>query len=92
VLDSLLQTWYPRIIDTVHGGYWTNFEYDWTRSEDQDKMLVTQARGLWAASRAASVFPDREVYRKAADHGYRFLTGHMWDEKWLCQYTMLFGP
>ena len=44
-LENLLHTWYPRIIDTIHGGYWTNFEYDWTLSTNQDKMLVTQARG-----------------------------------------------
>jgi mannobiose 2-epimerase len=78
-LTHLLQTWYPCIIDTIHGGYWTNFEYDWTLSKKQDKMLVTQARGLWTASRAAAVFPDNPVYRKAADHGYQFLTGCMWD-------------
>ncbi|MBN1790799.1 MAG: AGE family epimerase/isomerase [Bacteroidales bacterium] len=78
-LNSLLQTWYPRIIDTIHGGYWTNFEYDWTLSSNQDKMLVTQARGLWTASRAARVYPDNPVYKKAADHGYQFLTGSMWD-------------
>ena len=78
-LNNLLQTWYPRIIDTIHGGYWTNFEYDWTLSSNQDKMLVTQARGLWTASRAARVYPDNPVYKKAADHGYQFLTGCMWD-------------
>lgn len=78
-LNSLLQAWYPRIIDTIHGGYWTNFEYDWTLSSNQDKMLVTQARGLWTASRAARVYPDNPVYKKAADHGYQFLTGCMWD-------------
>jgi mannobiose 2-epimerase len=80
-LNNLLQTWFPRIIDTVHGGYWTNFEYDWKLSKDQDKMLVTQARGLWTASRAASVFPDNEILRQAADHGYQFLTTQMWDNK-----------
>lgn len=78
---GLLQTWYPRIVDTVNGGYWTNFEYDWTRSEEQPKMLVTQARGLWTAARAAIAFPDAPVYSNAADHGYRFLTEAMWDEK-----------
>jgi hypothetical protein len=41
-LSSLLQTWYPRIIDTIHGGYWTNFENDWTLSEDQEKMVVSR--------------------------------------------------
>jgi len=80
-LNDLLHNFYPRIVDTIHGGYWTNFEYDWTRSKDQDKMLVTQARGLWTASRAAAVFPENKIYRMAADHGYKFLTKHMWDEK-----------
>jgi cellobiose epimerase len=80
-LNDLMQNFYPRIIDTIHGGYWTNFEYDWKLSKDQDKMLVTQARGLWTASRAAQVFPDNKVYKKAADHGFEFLTRHMWDEK-----------
>jgi mannobiose 2-epimerase len=49
-LNNLLGNFYPRIVDTVHGGYWTNYENDWTMSENQDKMLVTQARGLWTAS------------------------------------------
>ncbi len=80
-LGDLMQNFYPRIVDTVHGGYWTNFENDWTLSKDQDKMLVTQARGLWTASRAAEEFPDKKVYRMAADHGFAFLTKHMWDEK-----------
>jgi mannobiose 2-epimerase len=80
-LSNLLSNWYPRIIDTIHGGYWTNFEYDWTRSTEQDKMLVTQARGLWTAARAYIAFPDSNVFKKAADHGFQFLTQHMWDEK-----------
>jgi mannobiose 2-epimerase len=78
-LNSLLQSYYPRIIDTIHGGYWTNFENDWTLSKNQDKMLVTQARDLWTAAKAAELFPDNPVYRKAADHGYQFLTKQMWD-------------
>ncbi len=81
-LNNLLQTWFPCIIDTIHGGYWTNFEYNWTLSSNQDKMLVTQARGLWTASRAAQVYPDNPVYKKAADHGYQFLTGCMWDAEY----------
>lgn len=76
-----LTTWYPRIIDSINGGYWTNFEYDWTRSVDQPKMLVTQARGLWTAARAASAFPNDPVYKKAADHGFEFLITKMWDTK-----------
>jgi len=80
-LQNHLKNWYPRIIDSIHGGYWTNFEYDWTLSGDQDKMLVSQARGLWTAARAVSLFPGEPVFRKAADHGYKFLTTQMWDNK-----------
>ncbi len=78
-LNSLLETFYPRIIDTVNGGYWTNFENDWTLSPAQEKMLVTQARGLWTAARAAEIFPDNPTWHLAADQGYEFLTRHMWD-------------
>ena len=78
-LNNLLHNFYPRIVDTVNGGYWTNFENDWTRSEEQNKMLVTQARGLWTAARASELFPENPVYRKAADHGYNFLTRQLWD-------------
>ena len=78
-LHNLLNNYYPRIIDTINGGYWTNLENDWTLSENQNKMLVTQARGLWTAARAAELFPDNPVFRKAADHGFRFLTAQMWD-------------
>ncbi len=74
-----LDTWFPTIIDSVNGGYWTNFEYDWKRSKDQRKMIVTQARGLWTASKASRMFPGNPVYRNAADHGYRFITQKMWD-------------
>ncbi len=78
-LDLLLQNYYPRIVDTINGGYWTNFENDWTLSPDQDKMLVTQARGLWTAARAAELYPENTVFRQAADHGYQFLVQKMWD-------------
>jgi len=87
-LQNHLNNWYPRIVDSIHGGYWTNFEYDWTRSQKQEKMLVSQARGLWTASRAVELYPDNHICRKAADHGFEFLTTRMWDSKdgGFCQY------
>jgi len=78
-LGNILDNYYPRLVDTVNGGYWTNFENDWTLSPNQDKMLVTQARGLWTSARAAEIFPDNPVYRNAADHGFKFLTRQLWD-------------
>lgn len=81
-LDNLVALWYPRIVDTSSsGGYLTNFEFDWTKSEDQPKMLVTQARGLWTAARLYQAYPQKPELREAADHGYRFLTQTLWDEQ-----------
>jgi hypothetical protein len=39
VMDSLLQNnilkqWYPRSIDSVEGGYFTEFKYDWKKPKD----------------------------------------------------------
>ncbi len=79
--DELLHTWYPKILDTKDGGYVTNFEYDWQESTDQTKMLVTQARGLWTAAKAAQVYPEEPMFRQAADHGYKFLIEKMWDHE-----------
>ena len=78
-LQTLIGLWYPRIVDTIKGGYFTNFEYDWSPSEKQPKMLVTQARGLWTAARMAQHFPKKKGLLEAADHGYLFLTTEMWD-------------
>jgi cellobiose epimerase len=80
-VQNHLTTWYPVIIDSVNGGFYTNFDYNWTRSKDQTKMVVTQARDVWMASRAAGVFGENEIYAKAAQHGFHFLTSKMWDQK-----------
>jgi mannobiose 2-epimerase len=76
-----LNRWFPTVVDNDQGGYYTNFEYDWSRSPKQEKMLVTQARDLWASAKAAQLYPENRIFREAADHGYRFLTGKMWNRK-----------
>jgi cellobiose epimerase len=82
VLDSLiLPKWYPRVIDTAFGGYLSNFDYKWTKKERQEKMIVTQARHVWTASKAAEFYPKNTLYPSVAAHGFRFLRDKMWDAK-----------
>jgi mannobiose 2-epimerase len=81
LVDKILHIWYPAIMDTVHGGFYTNFSYDWKKMPDQEKMIVTQARDVWTACKAAEHFPEDKRYRKAADHGFAFLANTMWDRK-----------
>jgi len=75
---ELLDAWYPVTIDSVYGGFLSDFTYDWQPDGPQNKMIVTQTRQVWTASKAA-VFLDEDRYREIAEHGYRFLREEMWD-------------
>ncbi len=77
-LQDLASTWYPRSVDTVNGGYWSDFNAQWEREGPQQKMVVSQARQVWSASTLALFYGD-EHFEKIADHGYRFLRDRMWD-------------
>jgi mannobiose 2-epimerase len=79
--ENLLQTWYPLTIDSVYGGFLTNFSHEWQPEEQQSKLIVSQARHLWTLSKVAALYPGESLYRKAADHAYTFLTEKMWDKE-----------
>lgn len=53
--EDLLAHWYPRAIDSVHGGSLSDFAHDWAPAGPQDKFIVTQAR------------PDGTPYRDGYD-------------------------
>jgi len=79
--DELLAPWYPRAIDREMGGFLSQFDFEWTPTGNQDKMIVTQARHVWTTARASQVFPADTVLRPAAAHGARFLRDRMWDRR-----------
>lgn len=76
---NIMYSWYPTILDTVNGGYLSNVSVDFTPLEDQDKMIVTQARHVWSTSMVAKV-DNNNVYLDYAGHGFPFLQ-RMWDEE-----------
>ena len=79
---GLLEAWYPKALDEAMGGFYSTFTYDWQLADNQNKMIVTQARHVWTTARAATFFPDNDVYQRAAAHGFRFLKDNMWDEQY----------
>lgn len=80
--QGLLVHWYPRAIDSAHGGYLNHFAHDWRPIEPQDKFIVTQARHLWTTARMHKALPrDDSLYLRAARHGADYLRNHMWDAK-----------
>ncbi len=79
--DHDLQQWYPRAVDTINGGFYSNYSSTWEKMPSQPKFIVTQARHVWTLSKVAEFDPEREEYSNYARHGYEFLRDHMWDEE-----------
>ncbi len=79
-LNELTEVWYPKTIDSVHGGFWSDFDSEWNKVGKQNKMLVNQARHVWTASTLAMFYQDRK-YEQIAKHGFQFLKDRMWDQE-----------
>lgn len=80
LISDVLDAWYPKSLDTVYGGFLTNFNYKWEPEHQQEKMLVYQARQVWSTSKLYEFF-KKEKFLRYSEHGYSFLREHMWDEK-----------
>ena len=80
--DGILRRWYPLVVDRECGGYFTNVTCDWTLPPEQEKMIVSQARHIWTASKVAAFTGEIDVYLPIARHGYEFLRDVMWDSKY----------
>ena len=79
--QGMLDVWYPLAVDSVHGGFLSDFNYRWEPDGKQDKMIVTQARHLWTCSKAAGFYPAEVAYKDYALHGFKFLKEVMWDKE-----------
>lgn len=78
--EMLIEKYYPRNIDTLYGGYLSEFTNDFKPTDHQEKMIVTQARHIWSTSKAAEFYHDSS-YIAMSRHGYHFLRDKMWDKE-----------
>lgn len=76
--QNIIETWYPRTIDKIYGGFITDFNYEWKEEDTQNKMLVSQTRHVWTTSKSAEFLNDKN-YLNYAKHGFEFLKNKMWD-------------
>ncbi|MCX2681177.1 AGE family epimerase/isomerase [Galbibacter sp. EGI 63066] len=80
--SQLLDKWYPLVIDKEDGGYYSDITYDFKLGENQQKMIVTQARHMWVNAIAAMENPGKkETYLENAKHGFDFIKNKMWDQE-----------
>ncbi len=77
--QELLEKWYPLAVDQEDGGYYSEISFDFRPGENQQKMIVTQARHIWTNAMAAMEYPGDTSYLSNARHGFLFLRDHMWD-------------
>lgn len=84
---GIIPKWYPLCVDKIYGGYYSNLSYNFEIMPDQDKMIVSQARHIWAASKFAAFF-GKEKFKDIANHGFYFLKNKMWDERFGGFYQM----
>jgi mannobiose 2-epimerase len=87
-LKEVIEKWYPLSVDTVYGGFLSSFTYDFKPTDNQDKMIVTQARHTWANAKAYLIFND-EQYLANAKNGFNFLKNVMWNKTDGGFYTMV---
>jgi mannobiose 2-epimerase len=82
LFEYILNPWYPLAIDTLNGGYHSEFNRDWSPGKGSgEKALVQQARHVWATSRIYEAYPDKEEYLNYAAHGFHFLRDVLWDDE-----------
>ncbi|MBV5313417.1 MAG: AGE family epimerase/isomerase [Prolixibacteraceae bacterium] len=78
--NGILEVWYPRTIDSISGGFLSDFDYKWEMKGQQNKMIVTQSRHVWTCSTVAEFYPaKKDQFLKTAAHGVQFLKDKMWD-------------
>ena len=56
---GILDVWYPRTIDSINGGFLSDFDYKWELKGAQNKMIVTQSRHVWTCSTVAEFYPEK---------------------------------
>lgn len=80
LVNGIIPKWYPNVIDKKFGGFLSNMSYDFKPLLQQDKMIVTQSRHIWALSKFAEFF-DNEKFASYSFDGYNFLHDKIWDKE-----------
>ncbi len=80
--NDVLDVWYPRTIDNIHGGFNADFARDWSSLPSQGKFSVFQGRMTWVAAQVVLRRPAlSEEYLHYVRHGAEYLANVMWDKQ-----------
>ena len=81
--QDILDVWFPRTVDNVHGGFRANFSRDWKPTGKESKFSVFQGRMTWIASQIVLRRPELKAqYLPTVSQGVDYLTGTLWDKEY----------
>jgi mannobiose 2-epimerase len=78
---QVLDKWFPAAADPK-GGFFQNYNQDWSRGPDRFRGVVYESRLTWTAAQAAMRYPEKaDFYRQQSRNGLTFLAQKMWDHQ-----------
>ena len=78
---DVLGVWFPRSVDSVHGGYHSHFARDWQKLPSDGKFSVFQGRMTWVAAQVVLREPAlKDEFKPIVQQGVDFLANVMWDK------------
>jgi mannobiose 2-epimerase len=80
--EDVLNVWFPRSVDSEHGGFHSHFTEGWEKAPSDGKFSVFQGRMTWIAAQIAMRRPEwKDKYLPIVHHGVEYLNGVMWDKQ-----------
>jgi mannobiose 2-epimerase len=79
---EILDKWFPRAVDERGGGFYENYNADWSRGSGNNKSLVYQSRLTWTSAQAALRYPAQAgLYLGMTRRGAVELMDGLWDKQ-----------
>ena len=80
--NDVLTVWFPRTVDSEHGGFHSHFARNWATEPSDGKFSVFQGRMTWVASQVVIREPKlKDQFIPIVHHGVDFLDSVMWDQQ-----------
>jgi len=80
--NDVLNVWFPRSVDNLHGGFHSHFARDWKELPSDGKFSVFQGRMTWVAAQVVLREPAmKEQFVPIVHHGVDFLANVLWDKQ-----------
>ena len=78
---EILDKWFPNAADDQGGGFFENYNQDWTRGRQNNRSLVYQSRLTWTSAQAARRYPAKAgLYLAMTRRGAAELMDKLWDK------------